>query len=112
MNFLKSIILVLAFSQTATANCLGEAQIIAKAESAKVERYVEEMRVICRVKISESSVQFFAPNQLCPLDLAEVLNSGLVVAVNFSTECPIQAQDVFSGVLAVQRDGEIRLEKK
>ena len=96
---------LIAFSaHLSLANCLSEAQIIAKA--------LEVTRTgtaSCHVVINAHSIVQFNPSYICPLDIDEISASG--VEVNSSSEnCSVEVGQIFSGVVYKNADGKIVLE--
>lgn len=89
MKMLIASLLVLA-SLSAKANCLGEAQVIAKVKETNA----------CKATLDVQSVRHFAENRMCPLTLSEIVSQGI-------QDCTLRAGDEVSGVLVVTEDGKI-----
>jgi hypothetical protein len=89
---MKSIIisLLMLSSISASATCLGEAQIVAKVKETKA----------CKATLDEQNIRHFAENMTCPLSLPEILHEGI-------QDCTLRAGDTVSGVLVVTEDGKI-----
>ena len=102
---------VLLFSATAMADeevpCSGnkEAQIIAEI----TEKQTDSL-FYCIAKISTESIKFYNENQLCPLDLADIVHDGIHFPLQSGHDCEISTGQVISGVL-VSKNGIIRLEE-
>lgn len=101
-------LLVVAFitvlTQVSMANCLGEAQIIAKVQS------TQKSLSSCVVSIDSSSIVQYNESGVCPLDLSEVLQSGVEVGMSNGHDCRLEAGDVITGVLVKNQAGVIVLE--
>ncbi len=97
------LIMALSF-QTALAQCLGEAQIIAKVNA------VQELGSVCYAEIDTQSVRFFQPSGVCPLDLGEVIRVGVKGKMITEFQCSYKTGDEINGVLVLDRNGDITLE--
>lgn len=95
--------LVLSLQQLASANCLGEAQIIGQVQSVQISKDSQS----CTISLNPQMTRFFSESQVCPLDLADIYSAGITFPVS-KAGCPVQAGQEISGVLAVQPNGEIR----
>lgn len=109
---MKTLILIVAIlsSQFAFAfnqqGCQQEAQIIAKV----LERDTDSL-TYCVAKIDPASIIQYNENQLCPLDLAEVLDQGVEFGLSNGHDCEAPgAGSVITGVLVKTRSGAIVLE--
>lgn len=103
MKMLINLVILLAasisFAQLTPA-CLGEAQIIAKVAGVRSISLSS-----CTVDIQ--FIQIFNENRICPLDLAEVVNSGVEVGLINDKDCSLKAGDDLSGTLVLNSDGKI-----
>ena len=105
---MKSVIIIftILLSGLAQANCLGEAQIIAK-----VDRIIESMDMIsCKVAIDPNSIIQYNVNMTCPLDLSEVLAEGIEVGMAFGHDCTYNEGEILSGVIVKKPWGSLDLE--
>lgn len=102
-KFILGLITVLSF-QTALAQCLGEAQIIAK-----VKR-VQKIGSACFAEIDSQSVSYFQPSGICPLDLGEVIRVGVKGEMITESQCSYKSGDEINGVLVLDQNGDITLE--
>jgi hypothetical protein len=100
------ILFILTASITSQANCLGEAQIIAKVESIKSR----DMRTGCTVNITPVAVRLYNESRVCPLDLSEVLTKGIKVGLSNGHDCTYGLGDEFSGVIVKRAWGVLELE--
>lgn len=95
---MKSLIIILSLitAQISLANnsCLGEAQIIAKVSKIKKHTIME-----CVVEIEPASITHYNMNQLCPLDIDEVLATGINVGIKDGHDCTHNAGDTLTGIL-------------
>lgn len=103
MKFLMMAFVAIA-GHMASANCLGEAQIIAKVQGNS------KTMVSCLAYIDPTSVIQYNTNQVCPLDLDEVLINGIEVGLKDGHDCRLQAGDIITGVLVKTASGSIVLE--
>lgn len=106
-DFIMKIIIATLIAFTASlsmATCLGEAQIIAKASEV-----TRSGAASCHVIVDAYSVVQFNPSYVCPLDIDEVLASGIEVGTT-SEKCSLEAGQDFSGVVYKNADGKIVLE--
>ena len=103
MKFLV-VALISVMAQASMANCLGEAQIIAKVS--------ENTKTLfsCVAHVDASSIVQYNESGVCPLDLGEVLQSGVEVGMKDGHDCRLQAGDVITGVLVKNQAGVIVLE--
>ncbi len=85
--------------------CIGEAQIIAETQGVQPV----DLKT-CLVSINPYSVRFYSENRTCPLDLSEVLNSGIKVSTKSDGVCSVHPGDAISGVVVVNQDGSLSLE--
>ena len=108
MKTLILIVTVLAtqFAMAQNQSCQQEAQIIAKVSGRSTDSLT-----YCSVKIDPASIVQYNVNQLCPLDLSEVLEQGIEVGLTNGHDCdsPAPGTDI-SGVLVKTRSGAIILE--
>lgn len=103
---LISICLATAFYfSNASAQCLGEAQIIAKIS----ERSTDNLSH-CTAKIDASSVKAYNQNGMCPMDLSEVISQGIEMGLTNGHDCEITVGDEINGVIYKRIDGKIVLE--
>lgn len=79
-----------AQAYTNYSNCIGEAQIIAKIQSTQN----------CKAIVDIETVRHFRVNQICPLNLDEIVSQGI-------QDCTLRAGDEVSGVVIVNEDGKI-----
>ncbi|MEQ1722451.1 MAG: hypothetical protein ABL930_04695 [Pseudobdellovibrio sp.] len=100
------ILLTLTAAITSQANCLGEAQIIAKVKSIKSR----DMMMGCTVMVSPATVSFYNESRVCPLDLSEVLTEGIEVGLVNGHDCAYNVGDDISGVVAKKAWGVLVLE--
>lgn len=103
---MKTLILTVSLlaSSFAFAECLGEAQIIAK-----VDRIIaRDMATGCVVSVKD--VEQFNSSYVCPLSLAEVEEIGVQVGLSNGHDCTLNPDDVLTGVLVKTEYGEIILE--
>lgn len=103
MKFLVAA-LVSFVAQASMAACLGEAQIIAKVQNNT------KTHLSCVASIDASSIVQYNESMVCPLDLIEVLESGVQVGLIDGHDCRLQAGDVITGVLVKTASGSIVLE--
>jgi hypothetical protein len=89
---MKSVIVsfLMLSSITASANCLGEAQIIAKVRETNS----------CVATLDSQSIRHYSENVTCPLSLGDVLNQGI-------QDCTLRAGDTVNGVIVLTEDGKI-----
>jgi hypothetical protein len=92
-------------AQISMANCLGEAQIIAKVASIKSKSLTS-----CSVNIDANTIVQYNVNQTCPLDIQEVLYKGVEVGLNNGHDCALDSGDDISGVIFLNEAGTINLE--
>ena len=101
--FVFSILLShVAFADT---NCLGEAQIIAQVSKVKKHTIME-----CVVEIDTATIVHYNMNLMCPLDIDEVLATGVNVGIKDGHDCSHNAGDKISGILVKKPWGIIVLE--
>ena len=108
MKTLILIVTVLAAQFAMAQNqqaCQQEAQIIAKIGS-----YDTDSLTYCVAKIDPKSIVQYNVNQLCPLDLDEVLQQGIEYGLNHGHDCEVPVGADISGVLVKTRSGAIILE--
>lgn len=98
-------LLIAAFAQGSVAQCLGEAQIIAK-----VDNVTKTGLSRCVATITKYSIQMYNESMVCPLDLNEVIEQGIVVTFKDGHDCAFEAGQNISGVLVKNSAGEIVLE--
>lgn len=79
------------------ADCMGEAQFIAKVAEANFK-----LGVGCRVTITEP--QYYSENPMCPLMIEDVNAIGVEAPVINGHECAWQPGDIISGVLVLKDD--------
>ena len=105
---MKNLILICALTHTMqiAQACVGEAQIIARVTGTQLMGSNG-----CFVAVTPDSVRFFAPNMTCPLELSEVLQSGIEVGVRTEEYCSYNVGDEISGVVTKSQDGQLTLEK-
>ncbi len=104
MKTALALLVLTALTQTAAADCLGEAQMIAKVSS-----ILRKTPTSCTVAIEPNSIRFYNVNLLCPLDFSEVLYRGVEVSAT-SDVCAFQPNQDISGVVVLNKDGKIVLE--
>lgn len=106
MKTLILIVTVLAaqFAMAQQPACQQEAQIIAKISGRDTDSLT-----YCVAKIDPTSIVQYNVNQLCPLDLAEVLEQGIEFGLTNGHDCDVPTGDI-SGVLVKTRSGAIILE--
>lgn len=102
MKAVAVIFSLLSLSFSAQANCLGEAQIIAKVESVRGNSTTS-----CRVFVKQ--VSFYNESIICPLDLSEVSDSGIEIGLKNGHDCEYSS-DTITGVLVKDKAGVIRIE--
>ncbi len=95
----------IATAQISFANCLGEAQIIAKVANVKSKSLSN-----CTVDIDANSITQYNVNRTCILDIQEVLYKGVEVGLKDGHDCRFDAGDDISGVLVLNNAGQIILE--
>lgn len=109
--FMKSFLTLLTILITtvsvfaSTPACLGEAQIIAKVSS-----IADKDSYDCVVHIDAASIVQYNINQICPLDLGEVLAQGVSVGLANGHDCSYSAGDDISGVIVKKEWGTLVLE--
>jgi hypothetical protein len=108
---MKTLILVVTvltaqFAMAQKPACQQEAQIIAKVAGRSTDSLTH-----CSIKIDPASIVQYNVNQLCPLDLSEVLEQGIEVGLTNGHDCdtPAPGSDI-SGVLVKTLSGAIILE--
>lgn len=96
---MKTFVLALATITAASPAlaCTPEAQFIADVAS------VNQLRYSCEIKIA--APKFFQENQLCPLQLDEVLVNPILAAV----ECPAVGTEI-SGVIVQDENGALLID--
>ena len=92
-------------SKASSADCLGEAQIIAKI----TERSTDSLTT-CTAKIDASSVRVYNQNGLCPMDLSEVISQGIEMGLTNGHDCDITVGGEINGIIYKRIDGKIVLE--
>ena len=97
------VVLIALSAQISSANCLGEAQIIASVESV-----TQKTDNVLLVKIAAQSIVQYNESMVCPLDLYEVLENGF--EVKSENGIVIEAGQAISGVLVKNISGGIYLE--
>ena len=102
-NTILIVLLSLIGLNFAYAECIGEAEIIAKVVNVKTNKSS------CTVSIGE--VSFFRYNQLCPMSIVEPIQAGIEVKTTDGQGCNFAAGQDISGVIAVGADGLIYLDK-
>lgn len=108
MKTLILIVTVLAtqFAMAQNQACQQEAQIIAKAGDRSTDSLT-----FCSYKIDPKSIVHYNVNQLCPLDLDEVLAEGISVGLTNGHDCDTPAPGTqVSGILIKTRSGAIVFE--
>ncbi len=85
--------------------CEGEAQIIAKVGPIKSKTMLS-----CVVEIDASSIQLYNMSGVCPLDIDEVLATGVSVGLKDGHDCALSEGDVISGVIVKKPWGILVLE--
>lgn len=88
------------YTTNALAECLGEAQIIAKAGEIR-----SHDRDRCIVEINESSISFYQTNKICPLQKSAALRDGIVTGIKDGHDCELQAGDSVNGTLVQSTNG-------
>lgn len=101
MKFLVAA-LIAVVAQTSMANCLGEAQIIAKVES------VTKTLSSCVAHVS--SIEQYNSSMVCALDIEEVVSQGVEVGLMNGHDCRLEPGSVLTGVLVKNAAGKIVLE--
>ena len=104
MKMLIPVLAFLAFNQAHA--CLGEAQIIARVTG------LQKLGNACFAAVESSSIRFYAENMTCPLDQAEVIQSGIQIGMKNqdSQTCTYNVGDELSGVVYKTQDGQLYLE--
>lgn len=102
-NFLISLMILVTVNSASA--CIGEAQIIAKIT--KIEKTMSS----CRVFVNPLKVQFYAENQICPLDLSEIATHGVEVGLKDGHDCGLDTENDLNGIVFVNGYGKIELEK-
>ena len=108
MKTLTFIVTVLAAQFAAAQNqpaCQQEAQIIAK-----ISGRATDSLTYCVAKIDPDSIVQYNINQLCPLNLSEVLEMGIEFGLTNGHDCEVPVGETISGVLVKTRSGAIILE--
>ena len=100
---LALIITSLLVGSAAFANCLGEAQINTTIASVEIMSTTK-----CKVQLVPTSN--FQDNQLCPLDIDEVLSKGVTVGLDSNGACEFKAGENFARILVLKADGTIVIE--
>ena len=93
------------YFSNASANCLGEAQIIAKITERSTDNLTH-----CTAKIDASSVRVYNQNGMCPMDLSEVISQGIDMPLTNGHDCEITVGDEINGIVYKRVDGRIVLE--
>lgn len=104
---MKSLLLIASFllANVASASCIGEAQFIAK-----VGQISKKTMYDCVVKLDETSVTHYRESIVCPLDLSEVLETGISVGLINGHDCAYSTGDQISGVVVKKDDGTLILD--
>ncbi len=102
---LMIVLFSLVTAQMALSNCLGEGQIIAKVAGIKSKSLSN-----CTVDIDANSITQYNVNQTCILDIQEVLYKGVEVGLKDGHDCRFDAGDAISGILVLNKAGQIILE--
>lgn len=102
-----SLVLSLLFvmSSLAQADCIGEAQIIAKTGQVLKKDYFS-----CVVSIDPSSIIQYNMNMLCPLDIDEVMAQGIEVGIVDGHDCRLDAGSSLTGIIHKTASGQLVLE--
>lgn len=98
-------VLNLLMASAASANCLGEAQIVATITGRSTNSLTS-----CTAKIDASSVRVYNQNGMCPMDLSEVISLGIEMGLTNGHDCDITVGDEINGVIVKRIDGKIILE--
>lgn len=85
----------------AQSTCLGEAQLIAQ-----VDRLQSDNAGSCKIIIKD--VSFYAANQLCRLELSEIMAEGIEIGIT-DGQCTYSLDNVSSLVVRTE-DGKIKIE--
>lgn len=102
---LSIVLFSLLAGQISIANCLGEAQIIAKVADIKSKSVTS-----CSVNIDVNSIQQYNSSQICALDIDDVLSKGVEVGLVNGQDCALNSGDSISGVLVLNSTGTITLD--
>lgn len=106
MKTLFIIVSLFAFQfASAKTPCQPEAQIIAQFGERLPGSPFE-----CRMSIDVKSIVQYNVNQLCPLDLADVIETGISVTLVDGHDCPVLPGDVVTGVLVQKPWGTITID--
>lgn len=90
---ITSLLFISQFGSAAPV-CSGEAQIIAK-----VNQIISRDMSECVVSIDTNSIVQYNVNQLCPLDLSEVMEKGVEVGLSNGHDCNYNPGEDLSGVI-------------
>ena len=84
----------------------AEAQVIAKVYS------VEKVSAtVCLAHLNEPTVQFYLESRLCPLELSDVLMSGITLPVKAADQsCSLSAGDMINSILVQDESGQILID--
>lgn len=98
---------IFAFVSFASASmaCQPEAQIISK-----VGKVLNKDYSGCVVSVDLNQTSHFQSSQVCPLQIEDVLSSGVKVGLKNGHDCQLEAGDDLTGIL-VQTNNGIILEK-
>ncbi|MFZ3230943.1 MAG: hypothetical protein WA160_12115 [Pseudobdellovibrio sp.] len=99
------ILSLLTLGSFSYADCLQEAQIIAKVKAVETKTLSS-----CKVSIDIKSIQHFSSSQACPLSIEDVLTSTVEVGLSSGHDCRLEAGDTLTGVLVKNSAGVIVLE--
>lgn len=108
---MKSMLLALSLLMVgslsnASEECVPAAQLRAKAT------IVAKSEIGCKVSVSLSSIELYLPAQsACPLQLDEVLASGIDVGVVNGHICDIPADGIINNILIKDASGAIVIDK-
>ncbi len=100
---LAFVITSLLVGSAAFANCLGEAQIDTTVASV-------EMMSTTKCKVQLVPTWNIQDNQLCPLDIDEVLSKGVTVGFDSNGACEFKAGEKFARILVLTSSGDIVIE--
>ncbi len=105
-GFMKMLfVIVMSFvAQVSSAQCLGEAQIIAKIKS------TSKTLTSCVAYLDQVSIVQYNVNRLCPLDIGDVYQTGIEVGLIHGHDCLLEAGAGISGILVKKQSGKIALE--
>jgi hypothetical protein len=98
-------IMTLISLNVASADCLREAQIIAK-----VETSTKTSMNSCLVTVAADTVRHYSASRLCPLDLNDIIQAGIEVEMNDDQTCAYEVGQDISGVVVQNNDGSVSLD--